>query len=145
MRTAIFSVLAFVACAGGARSRVATGPVVSDQEVRAVVRRAMELDAAGQPADSLYQTGSTIVANGRPRLSSPRYAGIGRGGVLSIQNISMELSLPLAWGVVRYAWAARDGTSLEAGQATFVLERGPTGWQIVHVHSSLPVPWEANR
>jgi hypothetical protein len=98
----------------------------------------MELDAAGQPADSLYQVGATIVVNGRPRLTPPRYAGVGRGGVVAIQNISIELSLPLAWGLVRYGWAGRDGSGVEVGEATFVLERGAQGWQIVHAHSSLP-------
>lgn len=145
MRPAILALVAVTACAKGAQPRIATGTIVSDEEVRVVIRRALEADAAGQPADSLYAIGAMILANGRARLSPPRYAGVSRGGVLAIQNLAVEMAPPMAWGSARYQWASRDGNNVEAGAATFVLQRGDQGWRIVHAHSSLPVPWDAAR
>ncbi len=137
--------LVLAACAQAPRSRMATGTVVSDQEARAVIRRALEADATGQPADTLYSAGATVIANGRARLSPPRFAGVGRGGRLAIQTLSVELGLPVAWGTARYVWVATDGGAAESGEATFVLERTDRGWLIVHAHSSVPPPWEAAR
>jgi|SRR6185436_12784659 len=145
MRTLVLAVLVLTACTGGSRLKMATGTVTSDQEVRAIMRRALESDASGQPADTLYTGGATIAANGRARLSAPRFAGIGRGGLLSIQALSAEMAPPFAWGTVRYQSAARDGSNAVTGVATFILQQGDQGWRIVHVHSSLAVPGEAIR
>ena len=144
MRAAVAVLCLVAGCAQPAQQRIATGPVLSDTEVRALIRRALESDATGQPADSLYATGASVVSNGRPRLSLPRFAGVARGGVLAIQKLSVEMSPTLAWGSVRYGWASPDGT-VEVAEATFVLQRSDRGWRIAHVHSSVPLPWETKR
>jgi len=144
MRAALIAVLVCAACATQPRSRMATGMVVSDEEVRAVIRRALEADAANQPSDTLFTAGATIIANGKARLSPPRFAGIGRGGLLALQSLSVEMSPPLAWGEARYQWGTRGGTSFQAGAATFILEH-TDHWRIVHAHSSTPLPWIPNQ
>jgi len=135
--------LVLTACAAG-QPRIATGPVVSDAEVRAVMRRALEADAASESADSLYSLGATVVANGRARISPPRFAGVARGGVLSIQTLVVEMSPTVAWGTARYRYATREG-AMESGEGTFVLKLESRGWRIVHAHSSVALPWEATR
>ncbi|SRR6266545_1532723 len=50
-------------------------------EVQALVRLALTLDAAGdRRADTLYTADAVVVGNARIRLGAPRFAGISNGG-----------------------------------------------------------------
>lgn len=126
-------------CAPGPRERVPP-PVVAvfDQtEVRSVVRRALEGDAALRPADSLFAPGMVALVNGRPRTYAPRFAGLDAAGPVAVLSMLIQGSPSFAWALASYRATPAGGTVGETAQATVILERIQGGWRIVHIHSSL--------
>ncbi|HEV8509760.1 MAG TPA: nuclear transport factor 2 family protein [Gemmatimonadales bacterium] len=112
-------------------------------EVQALVRLALTLDAAGdRRADSLYASDALVVGNARVRLAAPRFAGIGSGGRVTISAAAATIQGRLAWVLVDYRWVNPAERRAEAGRATVICERRGDGWKIVHAHSSQPLPWE---
>lgn len=108
-----------------------------------LVRRAIALDAAADAAaDSLYAPEALVVANARIRLGTPRFAGVGYGGRVTIAAATVTLEGRFAWVLVDYRWVNPERNQAEAGRATFVCEARPNGWKIVHVHSSQLLPWD---
>ena len=133
---------ALAACSPAQRSGGTITPApLDDQSVRAVIRGALAADARGESADSLYVIGASVIANGRPRLAPPRYAGTGSGGQIAVNSILSEITPGLAWVAVRYEWVGPNGVA-EPAYATFVLEPLAGNWRIKHVHSSTMLPWE---
>lgn len=111
---------------------------VMEAAVTAVITSALEAEAAGAAADSLYTSSAVIVVNGRTRTLTPLYAGIGAGGQVSITSSQLEIRSGISWGLVDYRWEMRDNVARE-GQATFVLTQDGEGrWRIQHAHSSSP-------
>ena len=115
-------------------------------EVQALVRSALTLDAAGdRRADTLYTADAVVVENARIRLGAPRFAGISNGGGtgrVTISAASATVEGRMAWVLVEYQWVNPAERRVEAGRATFICERREGGWKIVHAHSSQPLPWE---
>jgi|SRR6266705_2390958 len=115
-------------------------------EVQALVRLALTLDAAGdRRADTLYTADAVVVGNARIRLGAPRFAGISNGGGtgrVTIAAASATVEGGMAWVLVDYQWVKPAERRVEAGRATFICERREGGWKIVHAHSSQPLPWE---
>lgn len=106
--------------------------------VTAAITGALEAEAAGTPADSLYTSSAIIVVNGRTRQVPPLYAGITPGGQVSITSSQLEIRSGISWGLVDYRWEMRDTVARE-GRATFVLTQDGQGrWRIQHAHSSSP-------
>ena len=137
MRAAIAAVTVLLAaCAGQNQPAILTTTAMSDQAVRSIVRAALEADASGAPADTLYMLGATIVADGRVRVVNPRFAGIQRGGQISITGLQAEIASGLAWAITDYRWIANDRHTGAIGRATLILETLGSGWKIKHVHSS---------
>jgi hypothetical protein len=115
------------------------------EEVQALVRLALTLDAAGdRRADTLYTSDALVVGNARVRLAAPRFAGItgATAGRVTITAASATVEDRLAWVLVDYQWINPAERRAEAGRATFICERRGDSWKIVHVHSSQPLPWE---
>src|SRR5437773_7042447 len=111
--------------------------------IQEIVREALVLDAAGdRAADTLYAPEALVVANARARFATPRFAGVGYGGRVTVAGAAVTLEGRFAWSVVDYRWINSQRNQAEAGRATFVCEEKPQGWKIVHVHSSQVLPWD---
>jgi len=114
------------------------GADAAEAEVTGIITGALEAEAQGRNADSLYSPSAVIVVNGRTRSVAPFFAGVGTGGEVAISSSQMEIQGGLAWGLVEYRWNSREGVTRE-GRATIVLRPGNDGrWRIQHVHSSSP-------
>jgi ketosteroid isomerase-like protein len=115
-----------------------SGAERAEAEVTDVISRALDAEALGVNADSLYASAPLIVVNGRQRVTTPLFANVGTGGTVAISSSQLEIRAGLAWGLVEYRWSSREGVTRE-GRATFVLKPGTDGrWRIQHVHSSSP-------
>jgi hypothetical protein len=110
--------------------------VLENEQVRHTMTAALEADASGAPADSLYIIGAIVVADGLPVSMPPRFAGIRAGGAVSVSGATVEVTPYLAWGVLDYGWTPNEGGASTFGQATFVLEQAGGSWRIKHLHSS---------
>lgn len=138
----ISSIVLLAACTRAveveSRPFIDSGHDMVEAMVSEVITQALEAEAAGRPADSLYHSASVIVVNGRTRASSPLFAGIGTGGQVAISSSRLEIRAGIAWGLVDYRWEGADNVARE-GRATLVLTQSTRGrWQIQHVHSSSP-------
>lgn len=113
-------------------------------EVEAVVRLALALDAAGdRHADTLYSSDALVVGNARIRQAAPRFAGITIGaGRVTISAANATIEGRVAWVLVDYRWVNPAERRAEVGRATVICERRGESWKIVHAHSSQPLPWE---
>ena len=111
--------------------------------IDALVRQALTLDGASdRAADTLYAPEAVVVANARVRFATPRFAGVGYGGRITVAAATVTLQGRLAWAMVDYRWLNPTQNQAEAGRATFICEEKPGGWKIVHAHSSQLLPWD---
>jgi ketosteroid isomerase-like protein len=127
------------------RPREVTTTAGGPDEVQALVRLAITLDAAGdRRADTLYTSDALVVGNARVRLAAPRLAGITSvsAGQVTITAANATVEGRLAWVLVDYRWINPAERRAEAGRATFICERRGDSWKIVHAHSSQSLPWE---
>ncbi len=140
------AVVILTACtARTVRPREVTATGGGTDEVQALVRLALTLDAAGdRRADTLYASDALVVGNARVRLAAPRFAGITKAsaGRVTITAANATVEGRLAWVLVDYRWINPAERRAEAGRATVICERRGDGWKIVHAHSSQPLPWE---
>ena len=145
-RGAALLALALSACVTQRTSTVVpalSGPGTSDA-VEEVVRTALRADAAGDPsADTLYAPGALVIANARVRLRTPRLAGVGYGGRISIASVSATMEGRFAWVLLDYRWVNVQANNTATGRATVVCQLVEGRWRIVHLHSSQPLPWES--
>lgn len=143
---ALAAVLVLTACMSRTvRPREITTTGGGTDEVQALVRLALTLDAAGDArADTLYTSDALVVTNSRVRLAAPRFAGIHSAGAgrVTITAANATVEGRLAWVLVDYGWVNPAERRAEVGRATFICERRGDGWKIVHAHSSQPLPWE---
>ena len=144
--TVIAVTLVIAACASRTiRPREVTAVEGGTDEVQALVRLALTLDAAGdRRADTLYTSDAVVVGNARVRLAAPRFAGITSAstGRVTITAANATVEGRLAWVLVDYRWVNPADRRAEASRATFICERRGDSWRIVHAHSSQPLPWE---
>jgi len=137
--------LALTACVTRRTSTIVpalSGPGTSEA-VEDVVRAALRADAAGDPsADTLYAPGALIIANARVRLRTPRLAGVGYGGRISVASASATMEGRFAWVLLDYRWVNVEANTTATGRATVVCQLVEGWWRIVHLHSSQPLPWE---
>jgi len=120
-----------------------TAAVGTPEVVQEMARQALLLDAKGdRAADTLYAPEAFVVANARVRLATPRFAGVGYGGRVTVAAAQVTLEGRFAWVLVDYRWINSERNQAEAGRATFICEQKPKGWRIVHVHSSQLLPWD---
>lgn len=145
-RSAALLALALSACVTQRTSTIVpalSGPGTSDA-VEEVVRTALRADAAGDPsADTLYTPGALVIANARVRLRTPRLAGVGYGGRISIASVSATMEGRFAWVLLDYRWVNVEANNTATGRATVVCQLVEGRWRIVHLHSSQPLPWES--
>jgi hypothetical protein len=134
------------ACVTHTRRLAPGGPVAAlgtPELVQDIARQALQLDVSGdRAADTLYAPEALVVANARVRLTTPRFAGVGYGGRVTVAAATVTLEGRFAWVLVDYRWISSERGQAEAGRATFVCEQKPKGWKIVHVHSSQLLPWD---
>jgi hypothetical protein len=129
--------LALVACARHPEPiTLASASMLERDQVRGVMDAALRASAAGQPADSLYLIGATVVVDGVPGTAPARFAGVGAPGVATPSASTIEITPYFAWGVLEYRWMPATGGPPTYGRATFVLERVGGSWRIKHVHTS---------
>jgi len=136
---------ALTACGRGSPAPLApaAGSAATSQQIEALARQALTLDAAGdRSADTLYASDALVVANARIRVAAPRFAAVAPGGRVTIAATTVTLQGRFAWVMVDYRWLNLEQRLAEVGRATFVCEQRPAGWRIVHAHSSQPLPWE---
>lgn len=135
--------IALVLLAGGCAGRripetraIAGGG--TEVEVSGLIERALEADARGQPADSIYAPYAVVIADGSARRMTPRFAGVGREGEVAITNTQMEIRGTVAWGDVEYRWVSDRSNRAQVARASFVATpaNGRRGWWIVQAHSS---------
>lgn len=122
-----------------------TAPATTPDDVQALARLAVTLDAAAdRAADTLYWPDAVVVSNAQVRLAapSPRFAGIANGGRVTIAGATVTLEGRFAWVLLDYRWINAQQRLAEAGRATFVFEQRERGWKIVHLHSSQVLPWD---
>jgi SnoaL-like domain len=126
------------ACAHGGAAPMPLVPstLLENEQVRRTMTAALEADAAGTPADSLYLIGAIVIADGLPVTAAPRFAGVQPGGAASVTGTTLEVTPYLAWGVLDYQWTPSGRGRSACGRATFVLERAGGSWRIKHLHSS---------
>jgi ketosteroid isomerase-like protein len=137
------AVLGGAACVSRAVTPRAVEAAATPDEIEALARLAVRLDAAGdRAADTLYTPDAVVVGNARIRLAAPRFAGISYGGQVTIAAATVTLEGRFAWVMMDYRWINPQQRLAEAGRATFVCERRERGWKIVHVHSSQLLPWD---
>jgi hypothetical protein len=110
----------------------------SEVEINQVMETALEADAAGETADSLYAPYATVIADGRPRRGAPRFAGITEDGEVAITSTRLQSRGAAAWGDLEYRWISTRSNRARTGLATFVLTpaQSRAGWWIVQLHSS---------
>lgn len=138
--------LALTACVTQRSSTVQpvlSGPGTS-AAVEDVVRAALRADAAGDPsADTLYAPGAQVVANARVRIRTPRLAGVGYGGRITVASASATMEGRFAWILLDYRWINVEANNTATGRATVVCQLVEGRWRIIHLHSSQPLPWES--
>jgi hypothetical protein len=137
---AIGWVLLMVGC-GAPRRLPETTPIArsgSEVEIGRTIEQALQADGESQSADSLYAPYATIIADGRIRRGTPRYAGVGAEGEIAITNTQLQIRGTAAWGNAEYRWVSGRSNQAEFARASFVLvpAQGRTGWWIVQAHSS---------
>jgi SnoaL-like domain len=125
---------------GAAPAPLLPSTVLENEQVRRTMTAAIEADAAGTAADSLYLIGAIVIADGLPVTRPPRFAGVQSGGAVSVTGTTLEVTPYLAWGVLDYQWTPVGRGRSAFGRATFVLERAGGSWRIKHLHSSALEP-----
>src|SRR5436853_3731794 len=86
--------------------------------VQEMARQALLLDAKGdRAADTLYAPEALAVANARVRLGTPRFAGIGYSGRVTVAAAQVTLEGPVAWVHVDYPWIHSGRKHAEARRA----------------------------
>ena len=110
----------------------------SEIEIGRTIERALEADAQAESADSLYAPYATVIAEGKLRRGTPRYAGVAGEGEIAITNTQLQIRGAAAWGDAEYRWVSVRSNRAEIGRASFVLvpAQGREGWWIVQAHSS---------
>jgi len=103
------------------------------------ITASLQADARGEDADSLYQPGAIIIADGHRRDLAPRYAGVEPGGAVAIGGMQVVVRDRLVWAVVDYRWYSTEDNVARQCQATVLLSPpdGTRGFRIVHLHSSI--------
>jgi hypothetical protein len=128
---------------GCASSRTQDRPTYAapgtEVEINRVIEDALEADGRGEPADSLYAAYATVIADGKPRRTPPRFAGVADEGEIAITNTQLQTRGTTAWGDVEYRWVSARSNRAQFGRASFVLTpaQGRRGWWIVQAHSSV--------
>ena len=117
----------------------------ADSIATAMLQLAFRADAAGTDPDSVYTEDAEIIANGEPRASAPRFAGVGTGGRVQLGSSRIAVTGEFVWGTTEYRWIpGAPGKPLVEGRATVIIGRRRDGaWRILHVHSSTTPPPES--
>jgi hypothetical protein len=110
----------------------------SEIDIGRTIQQALEADAQAESGDSLYAPYATVIADGRLRRGTPRYAGVAGQGEIAITNTQLQIRGAGAWGNAEYRWVSVQSNRAEIGRASFVLvpAQGRDGWWIVQAHSS---------
>lgn len=134
--------LALLILSGCSQTTTTTPAPVGQRTVMDLVRAALELDAAGVPADTLYVVDATVVRDGAEHAGGRRFAGVGEGGQVRISSMMGDVNPPFAWAYVTYRWLSGDGAFIENARASIILSEVGGVWRIRHAHSSLMLPWQ---
>jgi hypothetical protein len=135
-------------CAGRPAAAVGTqlqmGPVGGDvPAVRAVVTAFVLEESRGAPGvDTLLAPGADFIVTGTRIATRPRLAGVPGPGTGSVEELRIQVAGDRAWASASYSWVGADPAGAEVGLATFILQRQPGGWRILHVHSSHVARWD---
>lgn len=140
MNRAVFaSALILLGCA---RTNIAIPAPSNQRTVLDIVRQALDSDAAGIPADTLYLPTATVVRDGAEHSTGRRFAAVGDGGQVRIASMTGDVTGSFAWAYVTYRWMSGDGAFIETARASIILAEQDGVWKIRHAHSSLMLPWQ---
>src|SRR5690349_9701022 len=107
-RALLLATALVVSCTTSTRRVTPTGPTSAlgtPDMIQALARQALVLDASDdRGADSLYAPEALVVANAHVRLTSPRFAGVGHGGRVTVATATVTLEGRFAWVLVDYRW-----------------------------------------
>ena len=111
--------------------------------IRAVVTAFVVGEAAGEESvDSLLAGGAQFIATGVHVTNRPRLAAVPGPGTGTVVELQSHVAGDVAWAIATYTWAGTNPLTGERGLATFVLQRLPAGWRILHVHASSVERWD---
>jgi hypothetical protein len=150
---AVLALLALAACGGGsappqvmptAMPQVTTTmeALEADSVANTFISRLIQSENDLVEPDSLFASDALVIADGEPRGSVPRLAGVGLGGTLQLVTTRVASRGAFVWGVMEYRWLPSfESDVLRVGVATLIIAKLPDGsWRIVHLHSSSPRP-----
>ncbi len=149
----VLVLLALTACGGGSpppQVMPTTAPQVTttmaaleaDSVANTFISRLVQSENDLTEPDSLFADDALVIADGEPRGSVPRLAGVGLGGILQLVTTRVASRGAFVWGVMEYRWLPSFASDvLRVGVATLIIAKLPDGtWRIVHLHSSSPRP-----
>lgn len=112
----------------------------ADSVASEFISRLLTSETRLEEPDSLFAPSAIVVADGEPRNTLPRLAGVGVGGRVQLVTTQVSVSGAFVWGVLEYRWLPLfESDAVRVGAATVVIVRQrDDSWRIVHVHSSSP-------
>lgn len=104
------------------------------------ITRLLTSETILEEPDSLFVDGALVIADGEPRSTLPRLAGVGVGGRVQLVTSQVSTSGAFVWGVLEYRWLPLfESDAVRVGVATVVMAKlRDESWRIIHLHSSSP-------
>lgn len=117
------------------------GALEADSVGNVLLARLLDAENRFVEPDTLFAPEAIVVADGEPRIATPRLASSRLGGMIQLVSTRLNSRGGFVWGVFEYRWVPRfDSDALSQGLATVVIGLQPDGgWRILHLHSSSPV------
>ncbi len=116
------------------------GALEADSVGNLLLARLLDAENRFVEPDTLFAPETIVVADGEPRVATPRLAGSRIGGQIQLVSTRLSARGGFVWGVFEYRWVPRfNSDALSQGLATVVIGLQPDGgWRILHLHSSSP-------
>ena len=109
---------------------------------RATVAAFVAAEARGEAsADTLLAPDADFVMGGIVVTSRPRLAAMVGQGDATLEEARIGTSGVFAYVVAVYRFDSPTPSLSDRARGTFILQRLPAGWRIVHVHSSMVERW----
>lgn len=116
------------------------GALEADSVGNLLLARLLDAENRLVEPDTLFAPEAIVVADGEPRISTPRLASSRVGGQIQLVSTRLSARGGFVWGVFEYRWVPRfSSDALSQGLATIVIGlQSDGGWRILHLHSSSP-------
>lgn len=116
------------------------GALEADSIGNLLLSRLVDAESKSLEPDTLFAADAIVVADGEPRMATPRLASSKAGGRIQIVSTRLSARGGFVWGVIEYRWVPSFASgALSQGLATIVIGKlASGGWRILHLHSSSP-------